>query len=359
MVLLHRDLNNNLVPVVRAAILGSILANLLLCLGACFFVGGLTRDEQEFHEVVSEVGNGLLLVAGFGLLIPSAFFASLRGSYDEKLLNDDVLHMSRITAVVLLIAFGIFVYFQTRTHHGLYDSVLEADEEKDHDRHVDLKKDKLTFTECIIALAVALTCVSMHAVFLVEEIEFIVIERGISDSFMGLILVPLVEKVAEHLTAVDEAWDNQMNFALAHVLGATIQTALFNAPLVVIVGWGLQKSMDLNFEIFNIVCLILAIFVVGNFLRDGKSNYLEGSMCILIYILIGKFSCPVVETMRRGILSDMTDTAIASWYYPNPPKNESNDGEVAVNGPEVSSEPTSAAEVTATAAAALLRMAMR
>lgn len=130
---------------------------------------------------------------------------------------------------------------------------------------------------------------------------------------MGLILVPLVEKVAEHLTAVDEAWDNQMNFALAHVLGATIQTALFNSSLVVIVGWGLDKAMDLNFETFNIVVLILAILVVGNFLRDQKSNYLEGALCILIYIIIGKIS---------GLdNSQETDqgTAIASWYYPDPP----------------------------------------
>ena len=119
MVLLHNDNGNNLVPVIRAAILGSVLANLLLCLGACFFVGGLTRDEQEFHEVVSEVGNGLLLVAGFGLLIPSAFFTSLRGgsyvegalrpdgTYPPGSLNDKVVHISRITSVILLIAFGM------------------------------------------------------------------------------------------------------------------------------------------------------------------------------------------------------------------------------------------------------------
>lgn len=215
------------------------------------------------------------------------------------------------------------------THHGLYDSVFGEDEARDNDRDRDLAKSKLTFTECIIALLIALTCVSLHAVFLgsysnpfqpvhnqkvsrilcqrvrciqsiltagllfvyliVEEIEPIVTERGISDSFMGLILVPLVEKVAEHLTAVDEAWDNQMNLALTHVLGATIQTALFNSSLVVIVGWGLGKAMDLNFEVFNIVVLILAIIVVGNFLRDQKSNYLEGSLCILVYMLVGKY----------------------------------------------------------------------
>ena len=130
---------------------------------------------------------------------------------------------------------------------------------------------------------------------------------------MGLILVPLVEKVAEHLTAVDEAWDNQMNFALAHVLGATIQTALFNSSLVVLVGWGLNKHMDLNFEIFNIVILILAIIVVGNFLRDQKSNYLEGALCILIYIIIGERSS---HELKKP--TDCSPSAIASWYYPNP-----------------------------------------
>lgn len=134
-----------------------------------------------------------------------------------------------------------------RTHHGIYDKVLEQDEQKDEDRHTDLSKAKLTLTECVIALFIALACVSLHAVFLVIEIPFIVEEKGVSDIFMGLILVPVVEKFAEHLTAIDEAHDNQMNFALVHVLGATIQTALLNAPLVVIVGWGIGKEMSLNF----------------------------------------------------------------------------------------------------------------
>ena len=225
------------------------------------------------------------------------------------------------------------------THHGIYDSVLIQDEERDHDRHLDLKKDKLTMTECIVALSIALTCVSLHAVFLgivpiicafvagnltdfwtlVQEIRWIVLNKNVSDSFMGLILVPLVEKVAEHLTAVDEAWDNQMNFALAHILGATVQTALFNSPLVVIVGWGLNKAMDLNFETFNIIVLILAIIVVGNFLRDQKSNYLEGSLCILIYIIIG-----MVPTLGDVYEANSKETAIASWYYPDPANGETN-----------------------------------
>lgn len=246
MVLLHNSVNNSLIPVIRSAILGSILANLLLCLGFCFFAGGLRRNEQEFDEVISEVGNGQLLMAGFGLLIPSAFYSSLRGSIEDSVLDANVLHISRTTSVILLIAFLMqealtsalvktvanfdsYVWFQMHTHHGLYADSLEKDEERDADRHIDLAKDKLTLTECIVATLIALTCVSLHAVFLgkvpsssattatlsgsfprdhadliglvsVEEIEHVVHEHGVSDAFMGLILVPLVEKAAEHLT---------------------------------------------------------------------------------------------------------------------------------------------------------------
>lgn len=108
MVLLSKSSGGSLVHVIRAAILGSILANLLLCLGFCFFVGGMQRSEQKFDEVVSEVGSGLLLVAGFGLLIPSAFYHSLsNGIFTEELLADRSLQISRITAVILLVAFAL------------------------------------------------------------------------------------------------------------------------------------------------------------------------------------------------------------------------------------------------------------
>lgn len=120
MVLLHNNGSDNaLIAVIQAAILGSILANLLLCLGACFFVGGLTREEQEFDEAISEVGSGLLLVAGFGLLIPSAFSRSLQsyitsGAITEAVLKDKTLQISRVTSVILLAAFLMHV-FQDRS----------------------------------------------------------------------------------------------------------------------------------------------------------------------------------------------------------------------------------------------------
>lgn len=156
----------------------------------------------------------------------------------------------------------------------------------------------------------------MLAFFLVVRIEDVV-EAGVPDQFLGLILLPLVEKAAEHLTAIDEAWDGQIvrktksppphpindplkpnpfqsqNFALFHCIGPSIQTALFNGPLVVIVAWITGKDMDLNFEIFMIVLLVLSIVVVGNFLRDGESNYLEG------VLLVVSLTCALLQKKKK------------------------------------------------------------
>ncbi|KFY29957.1 hypothetical protein V493_02202 [Pseudogymnoascus sp. VKM F-4281 (FW-2241)] len=284
--------------VIQAAILGSILATMLLCLGLCFFVGGLRRNEQTFDDAVSEVGNGLLLIAGLGLVVPTAFYNSLYGSgnISAEQLDTSVLQISRITSILLIVAYGFYVFFNMRSHHSIYDAIFLKDEHRNTDRQEDIIKPKLTLTESILALAISITLVTLMAIFLVMEIPYIVEHNGISDLFMGLILVPLVEKAAEHITAVDEAWDNSMNLAMAHVLGATIQTALFNAPLAVVVGWGLDRGLSLNFDLFTIIIVILSIIVVGNFLKDGKSNYLEGALLVIVYIII----------------------AVAAFYFPNP-----------------------------------------
>lgn len=105
---------HSLIPVIKAAILGSILANLLLCLGICFFVGGMNREQQKFDGAISEVGNGLLLTAAFGLSIPCAFYVAVQGTptISPEHLEDLVLQISRTTAVLLLLAFFTYV-FQT------------------------------------------------------------------------------------------------------------------------------------------------------------------------------------------------------------------------------------------------------
>lgn len=238
----------------------------------------------------------LMRYRGFGLAIPTVFAHSLGGRLAEGDLAHKALEISRSTAILLMVSYLVFVFFQSTTHHGIYHDIFVEDELRDDDRHRDMMRHRLTLTEVLIALAVSIALVAVMAIILVDQIHYLVVDRHVSDAFVGLILVPLVEKVGEHLLAVDEAYDNQMNFALSHVLGATLQTALFNGPLVVVVGWGLGKPMGLDFELFDLAMLILAILAVGNFLRDQKSNYLEGALCVIIYV---------------GI-------AVAALHYPNP-----------------------------------------
>ncbi|KAJ3579792.1 hypothetical protein NPX13_g775 [Xylaria arbuscula] len=301
LVLLIDTPSENKYYIIRAAILGSILATMLLCLGLCFFAAGLRRETATFDSALSEVGTGLLLMAGLGLAIPTIFWHSISLNLENYGINATELdfrttQISRVVAILLLLAYIVFVWFQMRTHHGIYDAIFEHDEHRDADGHKEKFKAKLTLTECIVALAISVALVTLIALALVREIEPLVEETGISDPFIGLILVPLVEKAAEHLTALDEAWDNQINFALSHCIGSTIQTAMLNAPLVVIVAWGRGLPLDLSFEIFEIAILIIAIITVGNYLRDQKSDYLEGFLCIITYVAI----------------------AVAAFYFPTP-----------------------------------------
>lgn len=228
------------------------------------------------------------MTSGFALIIPSAFHvavsASGRVTIDET--DDKVLHISRVTSGLLILAFIIYTYFQIQSRGTEFSEVFEKDEDKNQGNMKHLDKPKLTLTECIVGIVPAVILVTIIAIILVEEIPYIIHEHNLTDSFVGLILVPLVEKFVENLTAIGESWDNQMNVAICQVLGSTIQTSLFNGPLVVLVGWAINKPMDLNFQMFDIIFLILSILVVGNFLRDQKSNYLEGCLIVIVYINI-------------------------------------------------------------------------
>lgn len=215
--------HGNLEYVLQAAILGSILTNLLLCLGCCFLVGGMKYKEQNFHGVISEAGSGILLVAGFALVIPSAFFAALKGStvdpgeaidgeevFTLATLTKDTIDISHGVSIILIVSFIIWIVYNAFSHDNIFNEVLKADEAMDRDRHKDLNKEKLTMTECLVAIVVSLVLIALIAIFLVEEIEYVVKERHVPDNFLGLILVPLVEKFAHHLTAIDCAYDNQI-----------------------------------------------------------------------------------------------------------------------------------------------------
>lgn len=265
------------------------------------------HSEQVFNSVVSELGSDLLLTAyvqslssclqqkqkcpltkdfcnsGTGLMIPGTYHATLPLTPENL---EHILTISRITAVLLLVAYGIYIFFQMRSHHALYTALLSAEEHSQAEKAQVSEEDKLCAAECIISMCIALPLVTLLAINLVNLIPYIVKERGISETFLGLILVPIVEKAAEHISTAEEALHNQMTAALFKVLGSTIQTVLFNTPMVVIIGWIAGKRLDLSFNVYAMVVLILSILVVGSFTKDHKSNYLEGALCLITYFLI-------------------------------------------------------------------------
>jgi Ca2+/H+ antiporter len=148
---------------------------------------------------LSTVNGYILLTSTVGLILPAVFYKSLLNSTDFEadaaMITYNTLKISRGVAIISLVGYLIYIGYQTVSHDGLLHEIFEADEHKDNDRHEELKKPKLTLTEVIVALAISLACVSLIAVSLVGQIHYIV-ERGVKDAFVGLILVPLVEKLA-------------------------------------------------------------------------------------------------------------------------------------------------------------------
>jgi Ca2+/Na+ antiporter len=233
MVLLKRDVNGSNIIVIQAAILGSILANILLCLGCCFIAGKTdTPQIKSFPELTcarwpqeqnSRVPRGCLGVrersiacsSKYGthllpmnssclheivaLVLPAVFYKYLANNVDYASTAKEIAYkttnISRAVAIISLIGYIIYLGYQTISHDGLLHEIYEADEHKDNDRHEELAMSKLTFTEVVVALLISLACVALIAIFLVEQIPTL-IERGVSDAFVGLILIPLVEKIA-------------------------------------------------------------------------------------------------------------------------------------------------------------------
>lgn len=134
------------------------------------------------------------------LILPAVFAKYLLNNTDYTLptptfVVDNATKISRGVAIISLVGYLIYIAYQTLSHDGLFHEIYEADEHKDLDRHEELRKPKLTLTEAFVALIISLACVSLIAIFLVQQIEYIV-SRGVSDAFVGLILIPLVEKIA-------------------------------------------------------------------------------------------------------------------------------------------------------------------
>lgn len=294
-------LRDGQIEVVQASMLGSILSNLLLVLGMSFFFGGIwnlrnpdgTGMEQEFPSGTAQTTCSLLALSSASLVIPATLYNVLDAG-DSKDTEGPILFLSRGTAIILLILYGLYLWFQLRTHHNLFDGPghFESHDPEASQNSVEQAEEREREEPCmglvpaIIVLVATTVVVAICADYLVASIDPIVESTKISKTFIGLILIPIVGNAAEHATAVMVAMKNKMDLAMGVAIGSSIQIALLVTPFLVMFGWAIGQPMTLHFETFSVVAFAFSVMVVTYTVQDGRSNYLEGAMLFGLYCII-------------------------------------------------------------------------
>ena len=263
---------STMIHLVQASLIGSILGNLLLVMGLAFVWGGIHHSEQKFSETQVSSNGSLLLLAMMVLIIPAVFNSTVGGQEGA----DGVTNLSHIAAVVLLIMYGLFLFFQFRTHVELF-----ATESHDHENP------EMSQRDAIILLVVATVLVSWMAEVLVHSVESAADEMGLPHLFIGVILLPLFGNAAEHFTAVTVAAKDKMDLSFAISMGSSTQIAVFVAPLMIIIAWILGVPLTFEFGMLETVSAFLAVLIVNIIASDGKSNWLEGALLLGAYVVLG------------------------------------------------------------------------
>lgn len=291
-------LKDNQVRIVQASMLGSILSNLLLVLGCCFIAGGLTRVQQTFNQTVAQTMLSLMALATAGLLIPAAFHASVPapkdspGPFPDPNSDNDykILSLSRGVSVILLVLYILYLVFQLKTHKALFEEqAQEADDgiitSLPNEGLPKAEDDHLTVVGSLSVLVITTVLVSFCADFLVGAIDDIVELLGLSKTFIGLIVIPIVGNAAEHATAIIVAMKDKMDLAIGVAVGSSLQIAIFVTPFMVIIGWIIDVPMSLYFSTFETAILFVSVFITNLVILDGESNWLEGAMLLSTYLI--------------------------------------------------------------------------
>lgn len=246
------------IEVVQASMLGSILSNLLLVLGMCFLLGGLYNmhdrfgngQEQVFSQGTAQTSCSLMALASASMILPAALYGVLDQA-DEDGKNNSILVLSRGTSIVMLLLYGMYLFFTLRTHKKLFEPEAAPDsgsvsqqEEQQEEPHQAI----LDTWSAILVLVVITLVISVCADYMVDSIDGLVATGNISKTFIGLILIPIVGNAAEHVTACVVAVKNKMDLAVTVAVGSGIQIALMVTPAMVIVGWIIGQPMTLHFE---------------------------------------------------------------------------------------------------------------
>ena len=276
-------LNEGLQEVVKASLVGSILGNILLVLGAAMVVGGLRRDRQHFDRTAAQVQSAMLFLAVAALIMPAIFELvegkGLPGVAAERVEYGSTIEtLSALTAVVLIATYVIGLFFSLRTHRDLFNPHYEGEEEDTMGWSV---------RRSVILLAVAGAAVGLMSEVLVGSISEASESIGISEFFVGVIVVAIVGNAAEHWVAVLVAFKNKMDLAVNIAVGSSAQIALFVAPILVLVSFVLGPSpMPLVFNGFELGAIVLAVLIANYVTSEGESTWFEGVQLLAVYVIL-------------------------------------------------------------------------
>jgi Ca2+:H+ antiporter len=282
-------LNAGLVEVVKASLTGSIIGNLLLVMGLSMFLGGLRFKEQTFQPVVARSNASAMNLAVIAILLPTAVNYTSQGISESTMQT-----LSGWVAVVLIVVYGLTLLFSMKTHAYLCE-VGEAENESSSGEQGE-KPNGLLWT---VVLLVCTLLVAIESELLVDSLEEATASLGLTALFTGVILVPIIGNAAEHATAVTVAMKNKMDLSVSVAVGSSLQIALFVAPVLVLAGLILGQPMDLNFNPFELVAVAVAVLIANSVSSDGRSDWLEGTLLLAAYTVLGLafFFHPVMEAV--------------------------------------------------------------
>lgn len=272
-------INAGLLELVKASIIGSILGNLLLVLGLSLLLGGLKNGVQKFDRRQAMINATLLILAVSALAIPSLFSVAIEEAAAPNYKATEAA-FSESVAVVMMIIYGLSLLYSFTAK----DDILHREPVLVH--AIQPARWSLRFALLMLVLA-TLGTVFMSEI-LVSAVEHVTESIGLTELFLGIIIVPLVGNVAEHLVAVEVAIKNKMELSLAVSLGSSIQVALFIAPLLVFISLLFPgETLLLVFNQFELIAVIAATFIAAFIASDGESNWLEGAKLLAVYFIIG------------------------------------------------------------------------
>jgi Ca2+:H+ antiporter len=276
-------LNEGLQEVVKASIIGSILGNVLLVMGAAMFFGGLRRDRQTFNATGASVQSTMLMLAATAMIMP-AIFELVEGKGlpkpGEELVQygPTVEHLSLAVALVLIVTYAAGLIFSLRTHRDIFNPHYGEDEDTWG----------WSVRTSVMMLAIAGVAVGLMSEILVGSISEASKSVGLSQFFIGVIVVAIVGNAAEHWVAVLVALKNKMDLAVNIAIGSSAQVALFVAPILVIASFFIGPAqMPLVFNGFELGAILFAILAANYVTQDGESTWFEGAQLIALYAILG------------------------------------------------------------------------